>query len=712
MAESVNIFRKLYGNNATTYTGSGYVCQGQQYDELGSYFSVEKGEVKVMDSADNVLTSISLDKIGAGGGVGVHEGSSTHGGSVTQYNSNSVILQPHSTLLLQGTDYGLNKQESFYYIPEKCASVLNFDAWCDIVFDLEYVDNFEPIVKHIDTSKVRDNRDSFIKTANKILKGLGLNITMNFVTKEFDEDADEVSGLYIRVTANEGNMFSVFNMRIRPIYMDEENPDSPFVKKVISNEDIQNAIMFVKPFPYQVLHTQNMPEINEFTRETIKKFWDDYGFINGFTNENIVGKKPFYYAQKDLKRVFDFTDYQDFENKDDEFDPWTGERKCEHYNTVENVDVHHHHYDKKVTVDPWTCETYRKPFNYKDKTWENHIGEYHAFEKMPDFTNHIGYKFDCKLFHFIKNNLEDGLRNTGKYDYSGYYYMDNYTFIDKWGNKRKKLLIYNPDDISEIYRTIIKLTHVYDINSGMEPEVFGCEEVKSLRVEPLLYPNGACRAMFICPEYAEGYVDKMKPLMINHVQDVIEYYNEVPLSEVFKQTIKDEHVLHNLLHEIKNDNPQVYQKFYLKVLCSYASQEERKRIKNSAKIQQIVTGSTCENTDGLFTGGKSLNAVALAGNFYQDWVTSNHTESDEAGNEWVVNDGKIPTTYSKVAEGAHIGQYGYLEWVSKNNLWTNFVTLYAICGGIDNVNEKRMVPSAFIHNPNDIPIKLKYLIIS
>ena len=62
--------------------------------------------------------------------------------------------------------------------------------------------------------------------------------------------------------------------------------------------------------------------------------------------------------------MFDFTDYQDFENKDDEFDPWTGERICEHYNPVENVDVYHRHHDKKVTVDPGKLQIIKIPISY------------------------------------------------------------------------------------------------------------------------------------------------------------------------------------------------------------------------------------------------------------------------------------------------------------------------------------------------------------
>jgi cell wall assembly regulator SMI1 len=61
-----------------------------------------------------------------------------------------------------------------------------------------------------------------------------------------------------------------------------------------------------------------------------------------------------------------------------------------------------------------------------------------------------------------------------------------------------------------------------------------------------------------------------------------------------------------------------------------------------------------------------------------------------------------------------IGMYGYLNHVNKNRLWNNLGTFYAIFGqsNDENSNDNTMIPSAFLYNPNNVPVKITYMIFS
>lgn len=61
-----------------------------------------------------------------------------------------------------------------------------------------------------------------------------------------------------------------------------------------------------------------------------------------------------------------------------------------------------------------------------------------------------------------------------------------------------------------------------------------------------------------------------------------------------------------------------------------------------------------------------------------------------------------------------IGLYKYMEYLSSNDLWLRIGDGYMIIGKDDDkqLKTKNLLQSLLVYNPNEIPIKIKYMIFS
>ncbi|MBO6271219.1 hypothetical protein J6O48_00405 [bacterium] len=55
-----------------------------------------------------------------------------------------------------------------------------------------------------------------------------------------------------------------------------------------------------------------------------------------------------------------------------------------------------------------------------------------------------------------------------------------------------------------------------------------------------------------------------------------------------------------------------------------------------------------------------------------------------------------------------------MEYLNNNDLWLRVGDCYMICGIDDDMqtNNKNLLTSLLIYNPNDIPVRIKYMIFS
>lgn len=271
MASKNNIFYKLYSNDIRSYVDSGYICDNAG-NEQGTTFIINDSAGQIVDSKGNPLASIDLSNVGAGGGAGNDAGSPTNGGGITEYTTNTKILQPHTAYLLQGTDFGLAYETTFYRIPKDLVAVDYFDIWSNVEFDVQYNAEFCAQSCHINTKTYREKNakknkeESFIDIINAVFCEIGLPIVASLENIEKEDkcglgcDGDD-SGFYLKFTSTSlGYAFNVRNFIVYPIYQDEDHPDSPFSLDRVRPQDVIDAISYVQPKLYKIVDFDSLPK--------------------------------------------------------------------------------------------------------------------------------------------------------------------------------------------------------------------------------------------------------------------------------------------------------------------------------------------------------------------------------------------------------------------------------------------------------------------
>lgn len=102
---------------------SGYVCRSA-VDESDTSFDISDSNGVITDSNGNTLASIDMTAMNASG--------------LTQYATETKIIQPYSAYLLQGPEQGLANASYSYLIPDKIAQTQGYEAYVDIDFDIIY----------------------------------------------------------------------------------------------------------------------------------------------------------------------------------------------------------------------------------------------------------------------------------------------------------------------------------------------------------------------------------------------------------------------------------------------------------------------------------------------------------------------------------------------------------------------------------------------
>jgi len=109
-------------------TNPGYACRSA-VDESDTSFDISNTNGVITDSNGKDLATIDMTKI--------------HAEGLTQYNTETRILQPHSCYLLQGQEYGLSCATYYYIIPEEIQATENYEKYVESDFDIIY-NNFCP----------------------------------------------------------------------------------------------------------------------------------------------------------------------------------------------------------------------------------------------------------------------------------------------------------------------------------------------------------------------------------------------------------------------------------------------------------------------------------------------------------------------------------------------------------------------------------------
>lgn len=214
-----NLFYSLYSHSQETMN-PGYVCSSA-VDETGVSFDISGSDGVITDSNGTTLSQIDL--------------SAVHAEGLTQYNTETRIIQPWSCCLLQGQEYGLANATYYFLIPKNLQDTINYEKFCNVELDVVY-NNFSPEMFHI--SVKADGINTIADLINDEFEKNNINVSVSLQVLE--GGADKAMKEYLVFMAQEeGYFYYIMNLKLLPIMISEDWPESPFSNVI---EDIRNVI--------------------------------------------------------------------------------------------------------------------------------------------------------------------------------------------------------------------------------------------------------------------------------------------------------------------------------------------------------------------------------------------------------------------------------------------------------------------------------------
>ena len=217
MSANKNLFYNLYSKSNNVIT-AGYTCNSA-IDESDTSFDITvnangKSAGVITDSNGKSIANIDLSEI--------------HVSDITQYTTETRILQPHSCYVLQGQEYGIARAEYYYIIPKHVKETDGYEYYINCDFDIIY-DNFSPFKLHVHIDA--DGYNSITKLINDQLKKNNVLISTNLC--ELHDNVDKMTHQYLHfISQKEGYFYYINNLRIDINFQSEKFPNSPFKKGI------------------------------------------------------------------------------------------------------------------------------------------------------------------------------------------------------------------------------------------------------------------------------------------------------------------------------------------------------------------------------------------------------------------------------------------------------------------------------------------------
>ena len=255
MSSNKNLFYSLY-SKSNNVISAGYTCNSA-IDEANTSFDITVNSIgnsagAITDSNGNPITNIDMSKI--------------HAGGLTQYNSETRILQPHSCYVLQGQEYGFACAEYYFVIPKHVKETEGYEYYINCDFDVVY-DNFAPKKLHIHAEA--DGYNSITTLINNKLKEFNVLVQTSLI-QQYDK-VDNRNHDYLKfMSQKEGYFYYINNIRIDINFQSEKYPNSPFIK----------GFSELKMYMYDLLITYH-PVVNneEYDPDTYEPNCDLYAWL-------------------------------------------------------------------------------------------------------------------------------------------------------------------------------------------------------------------------------------------------------------------------------------------------------------------------------------------------------------------------------------------------------------------------------------------------
>ena len=243
MSSNKNLFYKLY-STPNNVINAGYTCNSAidendtSFDIIGSVSGGSTGTIT--DSNGNSLSNIDLSQI--------------HAGGITQYTTETRILQPHSATVLQGQEFGFSAASYYYVIPKQLKETEGYEKYIECDFDVIY-NNFAPKRFHIHTAA--DGQTSFIKEINDAFQKYNILISVS-VQNEVDEIDGHTYEYLVFLSQKEGYFYYINNLKVTVKFQSEDFPESPFKK----------GIKQLKQFMYDLIDTYKPMKLEQTNEDS------------------------------------------------------------------------------------------------------------------------------------------------------------------------------------------------------------------------------------------------------------------------------------------------------------------------------------------------------------------------------------------------------------------------------------------------------------
>lgn len=308
--------------------------------------------------------------------------------------------------------------------------------------------------------------------------------------------------------------------------------------------------------------------------------------------------------------------------------------------------------------------------------------------------------------------------NYNKFVHLSHTYNQIYAYY--FGNEYGICNFYNIHDIITLLESVAH--YVAQCNVG---SMYLLVEDNSKQIYSQKYPNGALRGIVIVPEWPAG-ANAFASMKLSHVSEHVYIDEEIVLPDGFK---------------VEGDGycqtTKVYTKVKAKVKVNTLLTEELEEYKKSEcfePLRKITSNeSTCSCIEGMWTydteqydkDGDNVwsnsSAQIQNNNVWSDVVMPEKDkemmpDSKDQLSEYEIYN-KVPMytpTKQKEYKEKTIGLYRYMQYLNENDLWSKLGEMYAVVGKPDDYQStfKNLQNSVLIYNPNEYPIKIKFMVFS
>lgn len=284
-------------------------------------------------------------------------------------------------------------------------------------------------------------------------------------------------------------------------------------------------------------------------------------------------------------------------------------------------------------------------------------------------------------------------------------------------------------NIYDIYNILVEIKeYLFKAKNSSGPSY--CLEDINRRINPIKYPNGAMKGIVIVPQWPDDEDYDTCVLWLNHVADKVEVCIPVSVEQL------NQYFNGNV---ISNKRARLFEKSLATVQINAIIPTERQRYiedEDNLPLNDISSNDGFSNSfDRLYVAGQDENDF-INNQFHrvpidQDkttWEDGNRIKyhnpelyidsNNDDENVWEDNPYKTDVHYVDTHENftvKFIGLYKYMEYLSTNDLWLRIGDGYIITAKDDNFENNKirnLLNSVLLYNPNDIPIKIKYMIFS